>query len=290
MSTFADQLLHWYDRHGRQNLPWHRGRNPYLVWVSEIMLQQTQVGTVIPYFERFIARFPDVQSLAEAPLDAVLEHWSGLGYYARARNLHKAALQIIADHGGEFPQDQEALQNLPGIGRSTAAAILAQAFEIPAAILDGNVKRVLARYYAIAGWPGRSDVLKRLWVAAEAHTPETRVQAYTQAIMDLGALVCTRRNPACERCPVVDGCAAFAADTQHLYPAPKPRKPLPERSTWALLIEDKQGRLLLERRPPKRYLGRTVEPARGRPGTGPGGAAGLLSAMRWGWSASIHSP
>jgi len=252
---FADQLLDWYDNHGRHNLPWHHNRNAYRVWVSEIMLQQTQVATVIPYFEAFMASFPDVQSLASAPEDAVLSHWSGLGYYARARNLHKAAKQIIEAYDGEFPQDQEALESLTGIGRSTAAAILAQAFGKRAAILDGNVKRVLARYHAVPGWPGQSAVLKQLWEHAETHTPDQRVRDYTQGIMDLGAMVCTRSKPKCDSCPLSSGCAAYAEDQTQLYPGSKPKKQKPERTTWMLIFEDSEGRILLQRRPPSGIWG-----------------------------------
>ncbi len=253
--SFADRLLNWYDNHGRHNLPWHHNRNAYRVWVSEIMLQQTQVATVIPYFEAFMASFPDVQALAAAPVDDVLSHWSGLGYYARARNLHKAARQVVDEHGGEFPQNQEALETLTGIGRSTAAAIIAQAFGKRAAILDGNVKRVLARYHAVPGWPGQTPVLKQLWQHAEQHTPDERVRDYTQGIMDLGAIVCTRSKPACESCPVNNGCQAYARNETKLYPGSKPKKEKPEKTTWMLILEDNEGRILLERRPPSGIWG-----------------------------------
>ncbi|HKL64205.1 MAG TPA: A/G-specific adenine glycosylase, partial [Woeseiaceae bacterium] len=199
MTPFAERLLAWYDRHGRHDLPWQRDPVPYRVWVSEIMLQQTRVTTVIPYFERFVERFPTVEDLAAAPADDVLALWSGLGYYARARNLHRAAGRIVAEHGGEFPCHREALESLPGIGRSTAGAILALSFGERHPILDGNAKRVLARYHAVDGWPGRTAVAKELWELAERHTPSQRVADYTQAIMDLGATLCTRGRPACER-------------------------------------------------------------------------------------------
>lgn len=254
-NRFADQLLDWFDQHGRHNLPWHHDRNAYRVWVSEIMLQQTQVTTVIPYFEAFMTRFPDVQALAEAPVDDVLSHWSGLGYYARARNLQKAAQAVVRDFGGEFPQDQAQLESLSGIGRSTAAAILAQAWGIRAAILDGNVKRVLARYHAIAGWPGQTAVLNQLWQRAEEHTPNHRVRDYTQAIMDLGALVCTRSRPACDSCPLKGDCQAYAAGDTARYPGAKPKKAKPEKSTWMVILEDPEGRILLERRPPSGIWG-----------------------------------
>ena len=252
---FADKLLTWYDQHGRHDLPWHHDRNAYRVWVSEIMLQQTQVATVIPYFEAFMSRFPTVHDLASAPVDDVLSHWSGLGYYARARNLHRAARQVVEEFGGEFPQDQEALESLTGIGRSTAAAIIAQAFGKRAAILDGNVKRVLARYHAVPGWPGQTAVLKQLWEHAEEHTPEERVTDYTQAIMDLGATVCTRTKPDCEGCPVNSGCRAYSLGETALYPGSKPKKAKPEKTTWMVILEDADGRILLERRPPSGIWG-----------------------------------
>ncbi|MCL7943446.1 A/G-specific adenine glycosylase [Marinobacter sp. ATCH36] len=252
---FAHKLLAWYDENGRHTLPWHHDRNPYRVWVSEIMLQQTQVTTVIPYFEAFMQRFPDVKALAMAPVDDVLSHWSGLGYYARARNLQKAAQQVVEEHGGEFPRDQEQLQALPGIGRSTAAAILAQAYQQRAAILDGNVKRVLARYHAIAGWPGKTAVLNQLWERAEEHTPDERIRDYTQAIMDLGAMVCTRSRPACDSCPLQSGCEAYATGEASLYPGSKPKKAKPEKTTWMVILEDHRGRILLERRPPSGIWG-----------------------------------
>ncbi|MFE8070806.1 A/G-specific adenine glycosylase [Marinobacteraceae bacterium S3BR75-40.1] len=250
MQDFAARLLQWFDRHGRKDLPWHREPTPYHIWLSEIMLQQTQVATVIPYYEAFTQRFPDVAALAAAEVDDVLQYWSGLGYYARARNLHKAAQQVVAKHGGQFPSNQESLEALPGIGRSTAAAIRAQAFHQAATILDGNVKRVLARYHAVEGWPGRTAVLKRLWEHAESHTPDQRVKDYTQAIMDLGAMVCTRRKPDCGECPVAEGCEAYDQGNPEAYPTPKPRKKTPEKACWLLLLEDDQQRLLMERRPP----------------------------------------
>ena len=252
---FAERLLDWYDRHGRHDLPWHQDRNAYRVWVSEIMLQQTQVTTVIPYFRAFMERFPTVVDLAEAPVDDVLSHWSGLGYYARARNLQKAAIAVVSDHGGEFPRDQATLETLPGIGRSTAAAIIAQAWNSRAAILDGNVKRVLARYHAIPGWPGQTSTLNALWQRAEEHTPDERVRDYTQAIMDLGALVCTRSRPDCQHCPLSDECLAHARGETHLYPGRKPKKEKPEKTTWMLIFEDSEGRILLERRPPSGIWG-----------------------------------
>ncbi len=252
---FSARLLHWYEHHGRKDLPWQRDPSPYHVWVSEIMLQQTQVSMVIPYYERFIASFPDPATLAAAPLDEVLQHWAGLGYYARARNLHRAAILVRDRHGGRLPLDPQALEALPGIGRSTAAAILALAAGRRAAILDGNVKRVLARYHAVAGWPGQAEVNHRLWALAERHTPARHIAAYTQAIMDLGALVCTRSRPACETCPVAGRCRARATASVHCYPHPRPRRKLPLRHTTVLILQNHRHEILLERRPPSGIWG-----------------------------------
>jgi A/G-specific adenine glycosylase len=246
----AERLLAWFDIHGRKHLPWQQAISPYRVWVSEIMLQQTQVSTVIPYFERFMAAFPDVQTLAAADIDDVLHHWTGLGYYARARNLHRAAQAVVDEHGGRFPETVDGLAALPGIGRSTAGAIVSIACDGRAPILDGNVKRVLARYHGVPGWPGRSTVLKELWAHAETHTPEHRVADYTQAIMDLGATVCTRSRPACALCPLAGDCTARAAGNPGDYPGKKPRKTLPERETAFVLARHPDGAWLLEQRPP----------------------------------------
>lgn len=248
--TLSARLLDWYRVHGRKDLPWQRKDNAYPVWISEIMLQQTQVQAVIPYFEEFMARFPDVRTLAAAPVDAVLHIWSGLGYYARARNLHRAARVIVEEHAGELPRSLDALMALPGIGRSTAAAILALSFGERHAILDGNVRRVLCRYHAIEGWPGASAVARRLWSIAEAHTPQRDVAAYTQAIMDLGATVCTRSQPRCDVCPLRSDCLALAEGRESELPQPRPRKPTPLRSTAFVIVRDPRGRVLLERRPP----------------------------------------
>jgi A/G-specific adenine glycosylase len=248
VSEFAHQILAWFDEHGRKDLPWQRNINPYRVWISEIMLQQTQVQTVIPYYERFMQSFPDLATLANADLDRVLQHWSGLGYYARARNLHKAAQQIRDEHGGGFPEDCDAVVALPGIGRSTAGAILSIACQQRHAILDGNVKRVLARYAAVAGWPGKTAVAQRLWTLADTHTPEERVADYTQAMMDLGATLCTRSNPACDACPVSTDCAARLADEVELYPGRKPKKAKPLRATTMVIACD-DAAIFLERRP-----------------------------------------
>lgn len=248
--TFAQRLLRWFDQHGRKHLPWQNPITPYRVWVSEIMLQQTQVETVIPYFERFIQSFPNIQRLAAAPIDEVLHHWTGLGYYARARNLHRCAQIIAADYAGEFPQDVNLIAELPGIGRSTAAAIASIAFEQPTAILDGNVKRVLARHSAISGWPAQPKVAEHLWRIAEGHMPKKRCRDYTQAVMDLGATVCTRSRPKCALCPVAEDCIALAEDNQTAYPGKKPAKDKPIKQAYLLLLQAPNGDILLERRPP----------------------------------------
>lgn len=253
--SFSERVLAWYDRCGRKNLPWQQDPSPYRVWVSEVMLQQTQVSTVIPYFEAFVGRFPDVQALAGAPIDLVLQHWSGLGYYARARNLHKAACQVVERHQGDFPTDLEGMQALPGVGRSTAAAVLSLALGQHQTILDGNVKRVLARHQAVPGWPGQSAVSKRLWSLAEALTPSGCVAQYNQAMMDLGALLCVRRNPDCGRCPVGEDCQAKAVGAQHDYPYSKPKRRMPERSVRMLLVRDPAGAILLRKRPPSGIWG-----------------------------------
>ena len=248
-TSFSARLLTWHAAHGRHGLPWQQDRTPYRVWLSEIMLQQTQVATVIPYFERFVAHYPEVAALAAADQDEVLHLWSGLGYYSRARNLHRCAQLVVSRHGGEFPTDIDALVALPGIGRSTAAAILAQACEQPHAILDGNVKRVLSRYHAVAGWPGESAVEKCLWQYAEMHMPRHDVCNYTQAIMDLGATLCTRARPRCGECPLASDCAALATDSVGQCPASRPKRAMPRRSTVFLVIENDAGEVLLERRP-----------------------------------------
>jgi A/G-specific adenine glycosylase len=248
LTDFAARILDWYDVHGRKDLPW-QVKDAYRVWISEIMLQQTQVRTVIPYYERFIERFPDVVRLADAPVDDVLHHWSGLGYYARARNLHRAAEIVRDEHDGAFPSDFDAVAALPGIGRSTAGAILSLSHGQRHAILDGNVKRVLARHDAVDGWPGRTAVQKALWELAETRTPDERVGDYTQAIMDLGATLCTRTKPRCEDCPVTADCEARAAGTIELYPGKKPKKDKPLKAT-TMLIALAEGAVYLERRPP----------------------------------------
>ena len=231
MDGFATRLLDWFDDHGRHDLPWQENPTPYRVWVSEIMLQQTQVTTVIPYYQRFTNRFPTVAELAKAPQDDVLHHWSGLGYYARARNLHRAAKTVLSNWQGQFPNNQKDLEELPGIGRSTAAAIRSLAFNEPAAILDGNVKRVLSRYHGVEGWPGRTSVARTLWSFAEAHTPTRRAAAYTQAIMDLGATVCTSKRPACTMCPIAADCVAAGTGRQDAFPRTKAEKKSPRSSS-----------------------------------------------------------
>ncbi|MDD5364493.1 MAG: A/G-specific adenine glycosylase [Gallionellaceae bacterium] len=245
---FAPRLIDWQRDHGRHDLPWQVG-DPYAVWVSEIMLQQTQVDTVLPYYARFMARLPDLASLAAAPEDAVLALWSGLGYYARARNLHAAAQKVMAEHGGVFPRQVEAIEALPGIGRSTAAAIAAFSFGERRAILDGNVKRVFCRLFGVDGWPGEKAVENRLWQLAEGLLPERGLRAYTQGLMDLGATLCRRARPDCLRCPFADDCVAHRDGRQAELPAARPRKALPERETVMLVLWH-AGEILLQKRPP----------------------------------------
>ncbi len=249
MGDFAARVLQWFQAHGRKDLPWQVEPTPYRVWVSEIMLQQTQVSTVIPYYLRFIAAFPDIAKLAAAEIDEVLHHWSGLGYYARARNLHQAAIKIMNEHGGEFPVSFEDIVALPGIGRSTAGAIQALSRDERHPILDGNVKRVLARFHAIDGWPGRTTVLRVLWERAERHTPQENVAAYTQAMMDLGAAVCTRTKPRCKICPLSGECAAHAAGCETDFPGRREKKEKPLKRTQMIVVHA-DGAVFLERRPP----------------------------------------
>ena len=248
--AFASRLLRWFDVSGRHDLPWQHPRTPYRVWLSEIMLQQTQVKTAAPYFQRFVAALPSLPALAAAPQDQVLALWSGLGYYARARNLHAAAQRCVEWHGGELPRDLDALTALPGIGRSTAAAILSQAWGDRHAILDGNVKRVLARYHGIAGYPGLPAVEKQLWALAQSHLPDARMADYTQAQMDLGATLCTRADPACVLCPLQDDCIARREGRVAELPTPKPGKVAPQRHAQVLWLVDAQDRVLLQKRPP----------------------------------------
>jgi A/G-specific adenine glycosylase len=247
--AFSGRLVAWQGLYGRHDLPWQKTRDAYRIWLAEIMLQQTQVRTVISYYARFLERFPTLEALARAPLDSVLELWAGLGYYARARNLHRCAQMIIADYGGEFPQEAQRIAQLPGIGRSTAAAISAFAFGARAAILDGNVKRVLARCFGIEGLPGSAATERALWSLAEALLPATGIVAYTQGLMDLGSTLCIRRAPLCTACPMHDLCIASRQGRQAELPTAKAKKLLPERETALLLLTDGK-RILLERRPP----------------------------------------
>ena len=246
--ALAKRLLRWYDQHGRKDLPWQHPRDAYRVWLSEVMLQQTQVSTVTGYFDRFVRALPSLRALAEANEDTVLALWSGLGYYRRARFLHRAAQICVKTHGGELPRDLTELQALPGIGRSTAGAILAQAHGLRFAILDGNVKRVLTRFHGIHGHPGQSVVEKQLWQHAEQHTPASRVADYTQAIMDLGATVCVRARPKCDQCPLANDCIAHRKDLTSELPSRKPTRAIPTRATVMLILRDSQGLVLLERR------------------------------------------
>jgi len=248
VSSFAGRLVRWQVRHGRHGLPWQRTRNPYRIWLSEVMLQQTQVATVIPYYRRFLARFPNVRALATATLDDVLTQWSGLGYYTRARNLHAAAQTVVALHRGRFPRSREVLESLPGLGRSTAAAIVVFAFGEREAILDGNVKRVLARHFAVSGYPGEKRIEKHLWALAESELPAKNVETYTQALMDLGAGVCTRKRPDCASCPLNASCRSYARGKPEAFPQPRPRRKRPVRETSMLLLLRK-GEVLLEKRP-----------------------------------------
>ncbi len=249
-TTFSARLLRWFDRHGRHDLPWQHPRSAYRVWLAEIMLQQTQVATVIPYYRRFLKHFPSLRSLAAAERDDVLALWSGLGYYARARNLHQAARIVMTAHGGRFPTEFEAVVALPGIGRSTAGAILAQALGQRHPILDGNARRVFSRHAAIRGWPGEPRVARKFWRVADERLPQTRLADYTQALMDLGATVCTARKPACAACPVNGDCVARIQKRVAVLPTRKPRRTRPQRKAHLLLIENSEGAILLERRPP----------------------------------------
>jgi A/G-specific adenine glycosylase len=249
MSEFSSRLIAWQKVHGRHDLPWQNTTDPYAIWVSEIMLQQTQVAAVIGYYAKFMQRFPDIETLANATQEDVLQYWSGLGYYSRARNLHKAAMTIMVDHGGKFPQDFDTIQTLSGIGRSTAAAIASFAFNQIQTILDGNVKRVLARHFLVEGWPSHPKIEKELWARAENLLPEAQMIAYTQGLMDLGATLCSRSKPKCAECPLLDSCEAYQQQRVHQLPTPKPRKKIPEKNTTMLILM--QGdEVMLEKRPP----------------------------------------
>lgn len=251
---FSTRILTWFDQHGRKDLPWQHNKTPYSVWISEIMLQQTQVKTVIPYFKKFMARFPDVSTLAAAPTDDVLHHWTGLGYYARARNLHKAAKTIVEQFGGEFPNAIEDVMSLPGIGRSTAGAVLSLATGQNHAILDGNVKRVLARFHAVEGWTGDKKVETTLWQHAVQNTPTTRIADYNQAMMDMGATLCTRSKPACHYCPVTEDCKARLEQRILEFPGKKPKKTIPVKRT-VMLLPVWQNQVLMYQRPPSGIWG-----------------------------------
>jgi A/G-specific adenine glycosylase len=248
--SFSDRLLAWFDQHGRKDLPWQHPRHPYRVWLSEVMLQQTQVSSVIPYFLRFIERFPNRASLAQASQDEVLSLWSGLGYYARGRNLHRCAQELEQLYGDQWPQNLDQWLALPGIGRSTAGAILAQAFGLRATLLDGNVKRVLSRYRAIEGYPGTKAVEQQLWQLAEQLTPYQRLADYSQAMMDLGASLCSRTKPNCNACPLQDDCLAHQQGQPLRYPGKKPKPERPQRTCVMLILQREDGRVLLQQRPP----------------------------------------
>lgn len=247
-SDFPQKVLEWFSVYGRKNLPWQKNKTLYRVWLSEVMLQQTQVATVIPYFERFIQRFPSVLDLANAPIDEVLHLWTGLGYYARARNLHKAAIQIRDKFGGEYPTDFEDVLALSGVGRSTAGAILSSVLDAPYPILDGNVKRVLSRCFAVEGWAGDKAVENRLWSLSENVTPTTQVANFNQAMMDLGAMICTRGKPKCSLCPLEQMCIANQQQKWSDYPAKKPKKVLPEKIAYFAVIKQ-DSQILLQKRP-----------------------------------------
>lgn len=250
--ALRQQLLAWYRSQGR-DLPWRRTRNPYAIWISEIMLQQTQVKTVIPYYERWLEAFPTVQTLASAPQQRVLKHWEGLGYYARARNLHRAAQQVVAEYNGEFPKSLVGAIALQGIGRTTAGGILSAAFNLPVAILDGNVKRVLARLVALPSPP--SKALHQLWALSEQVLDPDQPRDFNQAIMDLGATLCTRHNPACLLCPWQSHCAAYNQNAVTNFPMTEPRKPLPHKHIGVAVITDEQGNILIDRRKQEGLLG-----------------------------------
>ncbi|MNJ98692.1 A/G-specific adenine glycosylase [compost metagenome] len=251
---FSADVISWQKKHGRHALPWQNTRDAYRVWLSEIMLQQTQVAAVIPYYQRFLASFPTVASLAAAASEEVMAHWSGLGYYSRARNLHKCAQTVVTEYGGVFPSDPDLLEQLPGIGRSTAAAISAFSYGTRAAILDGNVKRVFARVFGVDRYPGEKAVENEMWLRAVALLPESGVEAYTQGLMDLGATLCTRNSPSCQRCPLAHRCIAYATGRTSELPIRKPKKAVPEKQTTMLLIVDKDE-VLLEQRPDKGIWG-----------------------------------
>ncbi|WP_144213574.1 A/G-specific adenine glycosylase [Shewanella donghaensis] len=249
VNPFSERITAWYDLHGRKTLPWQINKTPYRVWISEIMLQQTQVATVIPYYEKFMHSFPSIEALANASEDDVLHHWTGLGYYARARNLHKAAKTICEQHDGLFPESIDEVIALPGIGRSTAGAILSLSLGQHHSILDGNVKRVLARHGAIEGWPGQKAVEQQLWQLTDLLTPQQDVVKFNQAMMDIGSGVCTRSKPNCAQCPVAIDCKAQLAGRQKDFPGKKPKKATPAKEAWMLVLH-RNGEVILNKRPP----------------------------------------
>ncbi len=255
MKLISDTLLSWHSDHGRHDLPWQNTQDAYRIWVSEIMLQQTQVATVIDYYQRFMQRFPTIVALANAPTDEVLHLWTGLGYYARARNLHKAAQIVATQHKGKFPTNFDEVIALPGIGRSTAGAILAFSTQQRFAILDGNVKRVLARFYAVEGWYGKKAVEQRLWGLAEQNTPDKNVHVYTQAIMDFGATLCSRSKPKCQDCPLADDCLAYKHQRVTELPHGKPKTAKPTKQTYMLLVKNANDEFLLKQNPPSGIWG-----------------------------------
>ena len=255
MKLIHSSILSWHKEHGRHDLPWQNTQDAYRIWISEIMLQQTQVATVVPYYQRFMKSFPTVQDLAAANNDDVMHHWTGLGYYARARNLHKATKQIVEQHNGVFPTNFDDVLALPGIGRSTAGAILAFSQQQHHAILDGNVKRVLARFYEVEGWYGKKAVETKLWALAQQNTPKSNTDTYTQAIMDFGATLCTRSCPNCSECPLQSGCGAFNHDRTSELPHSKPKTQKPTKKTYMLMIQNDAGETLLQQNPPSGIWG-----------------------------------
>ncbi len=285
MSAFANRLIAWQKVHGRHDLPWQNTRDPYAIYVSEIMLQQSQVATVIGYYQKFMQRFPNLTSLAQASQDEVLQYWSGLGYYSRARNLHKTAQRIAADYAGVFPEDFLVMQSLPGIGRSTAAAIASFAFGQAQTILDGNVKRVLARHFLVEGWTGSPKIEQTLWRLAESLLPKQGMVAYTQGLMDLGATVCTRNKPRCNDCPMQLSCAAYKTQAVHQLPTPKPKKPMPQKTTTMLVLRHGE-QVMLEKRPPTGIWGGLWS----FPETDAMGGLEALVQSRFGLSAQTQTP
>lgn len=254
MQKFSNAVLKWYEQYGRKTLPWQIEKSSYHVWLSEVMLQQTQVATVIPYFNRFIKHFPKITDLAHAPIDDVLHLWTGLGYYARARNLHKAAKMVTDKFKGHFPTLFDDVVALPGVGRSTAGAILSLSQNQHYPILDGNVKRVLTRFFAVEGWPGNKNIENRLWQLSEQVTPKHEVAKFNQAMMDIGAMVCTRTKPKCNLCPLQSDCIANQTDSWQQYPTKKPKTAIPEKSAYFLMLEYNQC-IWLEKRPPSGIWG-----------------------------------